>query len=118
MYFISDYSTENYITFSRKLGSKDKGKRVKYKGQTFEISKPKPATQKGKKQQVTVRNTSTGQTKTIAYGSKGYQDFRQHKSKKRQSNYLARSGGILDKQGNPTKDNPMSPNFHARRNLW
>lgn len=104
--------------FARKRGSKDKGKRVRYKGQTYVISKPKRATQKGKKQQVTVRNISTGQVKTIAYGAKGYSDFRRHKNNARRNNYLARSGGIKDKQGQLTKDNPMSPNYHARRNLW
>jgi hypothetical protein len=52
--FISDICN---ALFSRRKGSKNK--RVKYNGQTYEISTPKRATQKGKKQQVTVRNIST-----------------------------------------------------------
>jgi hypothetical protein len=115
--FISDI---NQVLFTRTKGSKNK--RVKYRGQTYEISTPKRATQKGKKQQVTVRNISTGQTKTIAYGAKGYENYgygkNTHRSEKRRNNYLTRSAGIRDKQGQLTKDNPMSPNYHARRQLW
>jgi len=109
--FISDC-----ITFSRKLGSKNK--RVKYKGQTFEISRPKSATQKGKKKQVTVRNTSTGRTKTVAYGAKGYSDFRKNKNDKRRDNYHARHKGIKLKDGSRATDNPLQPAYHSLRDLW
>ena len=32
--------------------------------------------------------------------------------------YLARSGGIRDKYGRLTKDNPLSSNYWARKILW
>ena len=41
-----------------------------------------------------------------------------HNDPKRRKNYLTRSAGIKDKNGNLTKDNPESPNYHARRILW
>ena len=33
-------------------------------------------------------------------------------------NYLSRSGGITDKNGKLTKNNPLSANYWARRYLW
>ena len=41
-----------------------------------------------------------------------------HKDKDRRKNFLNRSAGIKDKSGRLTKDNPLSPNYHARRVLW
>jgi len=41
-----------------------------------------------------------------------------HGDDKRRKNYLSRSAGIKDKQGNLTKNDPMSPNYHSRRVLW
>jgi hypothetical protein len=111
--FISDISQ---VLFTRTKGSKNK--RVKYRGQTYEISPPKPATQRGKKQQVTVRNISTGQTKTIAYGAKGYSDFRKHKDKARKDNYYARHSAIKLKDGSRAIDNPMQAAYHAAKQLW
>jgi hypothetical protein len=41
-----------------------------------------------------------------------------HGDKKRRKNYLTRSAGIRGKDGKLTKDDPLSPNYHARRVLW
>ena len=41
-----------------------------------------------------------------------------HNDKERRKNYLTRSAGIKDKDGKLTKDNPSSPNYHARKILW
>ena len=41
-----------------------------------------------------------------------------HGDKQRRKNFLTRTSGIKDKNGNLTKDNPESPNFHARKILW
>ena len=41
-----------------------------------------------------------------------------HGDKERRKNYLSRSSGIKDGQGNLTKNNPLSPNYHAIRILW
>ncbi|MEC8306797.1 MAG: hypothetical protein VXZ72_02945, partial [Chlamydiota bacterium] len=56
--------------------------------------------------------------KLVHFGQKGYEDFTQHKDKKRQKNYLTRSAGIRNKSGKLTKDDPFSPNYWARRKLW
>lgn len=41
-----------------------------------------------------------------------------HNDEKRRKNYLSRSGGIKNKSGKLTKNDPMSPNYHSRRILW
>ena len=41
-----------------------------------------------------------------------------HLDKKRRKNYLARSGGIRNKEGKLTKDIETSPNYHSIRILW
>lgn len=41
-----------------------------------------------------------------------------HLDKKRRKNYLARSGGIRNKEGKLTKDIESSPNYHSIRILW
>ena len=45
-------------------------------------------------------------------------DFRQHKDKDRRKAYLARSGGIRDKQGNLTANNKNTSNYWSRKYLW
>lgn len=37
---------------------------------------------------------------------------------KRGDNYCTRSYGIVDGQGKPTRNNPLSPNYWSRRILW
>lgn len=122
-------------TFARKRGSRDRKQRkprvasvsrlnytkprtVSYNGQSYEISKPSRATQKGKKYQVTVRNKNTGQKKTVAFGAKGYNDYLVHKDAKRRKNFQKRFAGIKLKDGTRAKDNPFSPAFHATRSNW
>jgi len=56
--------------------------------------------------------------KLVRFGFKGMSDYTKHHDKKRRKNYLARSGGIRDKEGNLTKDDPKSANYWARRILW
>jgi hypothetical protein len=41
-----------------------------------------------------------------------------HKDPERRKNYLKRSKGIKDKNGNLSWMNPSSPNYHAVRILW
>ena len=115
-------------TFGRKLGSKDKKKRnlgaktVRYQGVKYLLSPSKPSTAKNKKRYRLVTNTETGRTKKVNYGYSPMQNYgsgkNTHKSEKRRDNYLARSSGIKDKQGNLTKDNPMSSNRLSREDLW
>jgi len=79
------------------------------------------STRKGKKLMVRVKG------KLIHFGFIGMEQFKDrtgiwksldHGDKKRRKNFLSRSGGIKDKQGNLTKNNPLSPNYHSRRILW
>jgi hypothetical protein len=65
--------------------------------------------------------------KTIDFGDIRYSHFKDksgihknldHNDSKRRKNYLTRTAGIKDGKGNLTKDNPESPNYHARRILW
>jgi hypothetical protein len=46
------------------------------------------------------------------------EDFTQHKDPERRKNYLARSAGIKNKSGQPTKDDVFSANHWARKVLW
>lgn len=56
--------------------------------------------------------------KLVKFGLRGMSDFTQHKDPERRANYLARSGGIRDKDGNLTKSDPFSANYWARKVLW
>ena len=59
-----------------------------------------------------------GNKKIIHYGHKDYQDFRQHKDKKRRANYLKRARGIRNKKGELTHTNKNSKNYWAIKHLW
>ena len=54
----------------------------------------------------------------IHFGDTRYQDYRQHKDKKRRLSYLKRASKIRDKKGNLTINNPYSANYWAARYLW
>lgn len=65
--------------------------------------------------------------KTIHFGDRNSQHFKDktgiwsskdHLDKERRKNYLTRSAGIRNKEGKLTKDDPKSPNYHARRVIW
>jgi hypothetical protein len=53
--------------------------------------------------------------KRIAFG---HRDYRHNYSPAARANYLRRSAGIVDGDGNPTRDNPLSANYWSRRVLW
>tara|TARA_Y100001970_G_scaffold269929_1_gene363206 strand:+ start:39 stop:362 length:324 start_codon:yes stop_codon:yes gene_type:complete len=90
---------------------------VEYRGITFPgYNKPIRSNKKDKKFMVLVKRGD--RIKLLHFGQKGYEDFTQHKDKKRQKNYLTRSAGIRNKEGKLTKDDPFSPNYWARRKLW
>jgi len=113
------------IKFGRKLGSKDKKKRnlkaknVSYQGVKYKLGASKISSNKNKKRVREITNLSTGVTKKVHYGYKPMDNYGNgHRSEKRRNNYLSRSAGIRDGQGNLTKGNPMSPNFLSREDLW
>jgi hypothetical protein len=90
---------------------------VEYRGITFPgYNKPIASNRKGKKKMVLVKRGD--KIRLVHFGQKGYEDFTQHKDKKRRENYLKRSGGIRGKGGKLTANDPFSANYWARRALW
>jgi len=69
-----------------------------------------------KKFSVYVKNEK-GDPKLIHFGDSNYQDFRQHKDKKRQKSYLARAKGIKNAAGELTWKDKNTSNFWSVR-LW
>ena len=80
------------------------------------LYKPFKSNVKGKKFSVYVMKD--GKKKKINFGDSNMKDFRQHKDKDRRKAYLARSGGIRDKQGNLTANNKNTSNYWSRKYLW
>lgn len=62
--------------------------------------------------------SKTGGVKKISYGHKDYQDYRQHKDKKRRKAYLARAKGIKNKKGEFTWKDKNTKNYWAVHHLW
>jgi hypothetical protein len=87
--------------------------KTKHAGKCLVPNKHYPSTKKDKKRMVLVKKGD--KTKLVHYGQKGY---RHNYSKDAKKSYLARSGGIRNKSGELTKNDPFSPNYHARRQLW
>ena len=90
---------------------------VEYRGITFPgYNKPIASNRKNKKKMVLVKRGD--KIRLVHFGQKGYEDFTQHKDKKRRENYLKRSGGIRGKGGKLTANDPFSANYWARKELW
>lgn len=85
---------------------------------SLQYNRPVPSTRKNKKFMVKVRDTENNKDVIVHFGQVGYSDYTKHHDPQRKKNYLTRSAGIRDKQGRLTKDNPLSPNYWARRYLW
>jgi TFIIF-interacting CTD phosphatase-like protein len=81
----------------------------------IKLNKPIRSTRPDKKKMVYVKDPSTGKIKTIHFGARGY---RHNYSEKAWRSYIARASGIRDKEGNLTKDNKLSANYWAIRELW
>lgn len=74
-----------------------------------------------------IRNTSSSKHKKMVLAKKGdqvklvrfgHRDYGHNISPERKANYLKRSAGIRDKNGNLTKDDKFSANYWARKKLW
>ncbi len=83
------------------------------------------STRKDKK--LMVRIEKDGKEKLIHFGNPKFEHYYDktriwkeldHNNKDRRQNYLLRSAGIKNKEGNLTKDDEFSPNWHSRRILW
>lgn len=97
---------------------KREGGKLIYRGYEFDgFNQPKDAP-KGDPKKKMVLAKKGDEVKLVKFGQRGYEDFTQHKDEDRKANYLKRSAGIKDKNGNPTKDDPFSPNHWARKSLW
>jgi len=83
---------------------------------TKPINKPYKSSKQGKKGMVFVLDN--GKKKLIHFGLSSMSDFTKHKDPARRKNYLARSGGIKNKQGQLTKNLRTSANYWARKVLW
>tara|TARA_R110000822_G_scaffold270468_2_gene393380 strand:- start:84 stop:353 length:270 start_codon:yes stop_codon:yes gene_type:complete len=80
------------------------------------LYKPKKSTRAGKKGMVYVMKN--GNKRLIHFGDSSMSDFTQHKDKKRQASYLARSGNIRNKEGKLTKNDKNTANFWSRKINW
>jgi len=80
------------------------------------LYKPKKSTKSGKKGMVYV--LKEGKKRLIHFGDSSMKDFTQHKDPKRRKSYLARSGGIRNKQGQLTKNDKNSANYWSRKINW
>ena len=79
----------------------------------MELYKPIKSERKNKKFKVL---TKSG---VIHFGDSRYEDFTQHKDKKRQKNYCKRAKGIKNKKGELTyKDKDNSANYWSYHFLW
>lgn len=97
---------------------KKEGGKLVYRGHEFPgFNKPVKAPA-GAKQKKMVLAKKGDEVKLVRYGLRGMEDFTQHKDPERRKNYLARSAGIKDKSGKPTKDDVFSANHWARKDLW
>ena len=81
------------------------------------LYKPFVSKAKNKKYSVYVKSNNKSGIKLLHFGQKGYEDFTQHKDKKRQASYLARAKGIKNKKGELTWKDKNTANYWAVR-LW
>ena len=91
---------------------------AEYRGREVRLRKPRKipgVTPADKKATVYVRDPKTGKVRQIHFGASGYGH---NYSKTARASYLARSAKIRDAAGKLTKDDPLSPNYWARRYLW
>jgi hypothetical protein len=90
--------------------------KVKHAGKCLVPNKPVKSDRPEKKKMVLVKRGD--KKKLVHFGDSSMSDYTKHGSKKRRSNYLSRSGGIRNKSGELTKNDPFSPNYWSRRKLW
>lgn len=97
---------------------KREGGKLVYRGQEFDgFNKPKNAPAGAKEKKVVLAKKGD-EVKLVRFGLRGMSDYTQHKDEGRRANYLARSGGIRNKDGELTKNDPFSANYWARKVLW
>ena len=80
------------------------------------LYKPVKSNRTGKKGQVYVMKD--GKKRLIHFGDSNMSDFTKHKDPKRRKSYLARSGGIRNKEGKLTANDKNSANYWSRKINW
>lgn len=88
----------------------------KEKNDNKPLYKPMKSTRKGKKGMVYVMKN--GVKRLIHFGDSSMGDHKSGASKARQKSYLARSGGIKNKEGKLTKNDKNSANYWSRKVNW
>ncbi len=91
-------------------------KKKEKKSDGKELYKPMKSTRKGKKGMVYVMKN--GSKRLIHFGDSSMGDGKSGASKARQKSYMARSGGIRNKQGQLTKNDKNSANYWSRKVNW
>lgn len=96
---------------------KKKGRKYLYRRHLWTPNMPIKSTRKNKKMMVMATKIIRGKTyaKIIHFGQCGYGH---NYSQKAKINYLKRSGGIRNKQGQLTKNDKWSANYWSRKILW
>ena len=108
-------SVYDYYKYEHFRNGNEKRAEVEYRGQTFPgYNKPKEAPP-GDTHKMVVLAKKGDQLKVVRFG---HRDYGHNYSPDAKKNYLTRSAGIRDKNGNLTKDDPFSANYWARRVLW
>ena len=105
-------SVDRYDALYSQLPKDEEG-RVRYLGKWWHPDEPVKSDRTGKKRMVLAKVDD--KVMLVHYGAEGYQHNYSDEAKRK---YLARSAGIKDKNGNLTKDDPFSPNYWARKDLW
>ena len=78
----------------------------------------KPFKSKAKNKKFSVYVMKNGKKTLINFGDSRYEDFTQHKDKKRRENYLKRAKGIKDKNGNLTWKDKNTANYWSVHYNW
>ena len=92
--------------------------RLKYRGVEFPgYNKPRNAPAGAKEKKIVLAKKGD-KVKVVRFGLRGMEDFTQHRDPERRKNYLARSAGIRNKDGELTKNDKFSANHWARKTLW
>jgi len=77
-----------------------------------------PFKSKAKNKKYSVYVLKNNKKSLIHFGDSRYEDFTQHKDKKRQQSYLSRAKGIKNKQGELTYKDKNTSNYWAVNYLW
>ena len=78
----------------------------------MELYKPEKSKRKNKKFMVKTKNG------IVHFGDERYEDYTQHKDKKRRESYCKRTKGIKNKKGELTYKDKDTANYWARKLLW